>query len=190
MRMVNAASPPVGLLNGSSFVSQNVPFQQASGCVTVPSTNNGISYVVRGSSLPVPVSFFARQVTVFVTTVPSGQGFIFQPLDVELTSVPTEPTVTIVNSTVASRFDVHLLAPAAALGAPSVTDIGAGTRSMTGVTAGTWVVRVTDVGTTNVRVTLPERAFSNGQHTAVVIAPPDTIAGSGVRAFYWPMSSC
>jgi hypothetical protein len=190
VRMVNAASPPVGLLNGAQFVSQNVSFQGSSGCATVPSDENDLAYVVRGMTLPEMSGLFGSQVTVFATTAPDGPGFSFQSLQVALRSGATNPAVTIVNGTISSRFDVHIVGSSDALGTPTAADVGSGPRDLTEVSAGTWVVRVTNVGSTTVRASLPERAFTTGQHTAIVIAPPDTIAGSPIRAFYWTMSPC
>ena len=189
VRMVNAASDPVGLLHEGRVVSRDVPYQGSSSCVSVDPAQSGLSYLVRGRALAHMTPFFSgERATIFVTTIPNGPGFVFQPLTVTLRASTTAPEVTVVNATFSTRFDVHLVAPGAPPGVPAVRDIPAGAHSLP-VTAGAWTVHVTEVGSATVLASLPERAFAAGEHVAIVVSPPDT-AGGELRAFYWAMQSC
>lgn len=191
VRLANATDGALNLLeNGAALAgSANIGFGTSSACSSVNAATPALTITQGASTTPLggftptlvsghPFTFVAFPGTAGAVTVATIQ----QPVPVS-----GQAQLGVFNATaLPAAFDVYVTAPAAPLGTPTISNVGAGTASaFVTVPSGSSEIRLTATGSTTVLLDLAAQSFVAGQNAMLVVAPPAT-STTVLRSFFVP----
>jgi hypothetical protein len=185
VRVVNATSNAVDVASGTTVATgnSNIGFGAGSSCVTTNSFEPDLNVSPTGTTNTYAsyAPNFRGGENYVVVAYPGFAGapeFAYIPVG----SAPAtgQAGLRVFNAaSTGGTYDVYVTAPGAALGTAAAFGIGYRTVSpYISVTPGTQLIRLTNTGTQTVAINAGNQAFTAGQNSLLVIAPPAT--GGGV----------
>jgi hypothetical protein len=192
IRLANATDATLNLLqNGAPLAgSSNIAFGASSACNSVNAATPALA-ITEGASAT-PLSGFSPTLVAghpFTFIAFPGTGGAVQIASIEQPlPVAGQAQLGVFNATgFLTPLDVYVTAPAAPLGTPTVSNVGAGSASASFVTVpvGLVEIRVAASGSSTALIDLAAQTFVSGQNTTLVIAP-SAANTTGLRAFLVP----
>lgn len=190
VRVANATATSLDIATNGTVATGNgaLSFGTSSTCMVVDATNPGIAARETGTATALPglAPTFVAGGNYTVVAYP-GTGATTQFATVANAFTPTagQGGLRVLNlATIGSNYDVHVTAPGATLGAPSVNNVAYGTGSSffnVGAT-GVLQIRITNAGSQAVVLDVGNHSFSAARNETLVIAPP-AAGTTTLRAF-------
>ena len=192
VRLANASDNALSLLqNGTALAgSSSIAFGTSSACSSVKAATPALT-VIQGVS-PTPLAGFAPALTAghpftFVAFPGTAGAVQFATVEQAIPAAGQAQLRAFNATSQPSGFDIYVTPSGAALGTPTIANVGAGSASASfvSVPVGSSQVRITANGSTTVLLDLGAQTFVSGQNAMLVIAPPAS-GSTTLRAFLVP----
>ena len=190
VRVVNASTINIDLLQDQAVPDGDLAFGAGSQCLTVDIVSHGLSVRpagVRTATTPLP-SFAANEGYVVLIT---GSASALQPVSFRnsFTAAAGKAGIRFVNVSGAGSYDIHVTAPAAPLSAANAANVVTGTASsFFNVPITTQQVRLTLNASSIVAFDVGNVTLASGARAVVVLAPPAT-GGMSPRPFVFQIAN-